>query len=115
MPHGIMERHFIVEISVPVYAFKCHTLLCLSHRSVLGRIIRVTQEVDEYREWIKKNWGSQNDVPLNSTLSLLYDFIRRIFEFLLKLHSDSWKGEQKGTDLCFLVTSISRQFDFAHS
>ncbi|XP_075934181.1 terminal nucleotidyltransferase 4B isoform X1 [Anarhichas minor] len=36
--------------------------------SVLGRIIRVTQEVDEYREWIRKNWGSQsqNDLPLNS-------------------------------------------------
>ncbi|KAM7015919.1 terminal nucleotidyltransferase 4B [Tautogolabrus adspersus] len=35
--------------------------------SILGRIIRVTQEVDEYREWIRKNWGSptQNDLPLN--------------------------------------------------
>ncbi|XP_062245054.1 terminal nucleotidyltransferase 4B [Platichthys flesus] len=35
--------------------------------SILGRIIRVTQEVDEYREWILKNWGrpSQNDLPLN--------------------------------------------------
>ncbi|XP_072236275.1 terminal nucleotidyltransferase 4B [Leuresthes tenuis] len=35
--------------------------------SILGRIIRVTQEVDEYREWIRKNWGSssQNDPPLN--------------------------------------------------
>ncbi|KAG7242570.1 hypothetical protein INR49_020283 [Caranx melampygus] len=26
--------------------------------SILGRIIRVTLEVDEYREWIRKNWGS---------------------------------------------------------
>ncbi|KAM3626058.1 uncharacterized protein V6R79_021899 [Siganus canaliculatus] len=35
--------------------------------SILGRIIRVTREVDEYREWIRKNWGSpsQNDLPLN--------------------------------------------------
>ncbi|XP_061732898.1 terminal nucleotidyltransferase 4B [Nerophis ophidion] len=35
--------------------------------SILGRIIRVTQEVDEYRDWIRKNWGSpsQNDLPLN--------------------------------------------------
>ncbi|XP_041847120.1 terminal nucleotidyltransferase 4B-like [Melanotaenia boesemani] len=35
--------------------------------SILGRIIRVTQEVDEYREWIRKNWGSpsQNDPSLN--------------------------------------------------
>uniref|UniRef100_A0A672F9J1 Terminal nucleotidyltransferase 4B n=1 Tax=Salarias fasciatus TaxID=181472 RepID=A0A672F9J1_SALFA len=40
--------------------------------SILGRIIRVTQEVDEYREWIRKNWGSpsQNDLPLNSTPTL---------------------------------------------
>ncbi|KAI3377681.1 hypothetical protein L3Q82_008838 [Scortum barcoo] len=35
--------------------------------SILGRIIRVTQEVDEYREWIRKSWGSpsHNDLPLN--------------------------------------------------
>ncbi|XP_068603324.1 terminal nucleotidyltransferase 4B [Brachionichthys hirsutus] len=35
--------------------------------SILGRIIRVTQEVDEYRKWIRKNWGSptQSDLPLN--------------------------------------------------
>ncbi|KAM6943623.1 terminal nucleotidyltransferase 4B [Xenentodon cancila] len=35
--------------------------------SILGRIIRVTQEVDEYREWIRKNWEgpSQNDLSLN--------------------------------------------------
>ncbi|XP_061670658.1 terminal nucleotidyltransferase 4B [Syngnathoides biaculeatus] len=35
--------------------------------SILGRIIRVTQEVDEYRDWIQKNWGipSQKDLPLN--------------------------------------------------
>lgn len=35
--------------------------------SILGRIIRVTREVDEYREWIKNNWGnlSQTDMPLN--------------------------------------------------
>uniref|UniRef100_A0A3Q3X7T8 Terminal nucleotidyltransferase 4B n=1 Tax=Mola mola TaxID=94237 RepID=A0A3Q3X7T8_MOLML len=41
--------------------------------SILGRIIRVTQEVDEYREWIRKNWGSlsQNDLPLNSMFKLL--------------------------------------------
>ncbi|KAJ0001998.1 hypothetical protein NQD34_001794 [Periophthalmus magnuspinnatus] len=35
--------------------------------SILGRIIRVTQEVDEYREWIRSNWGNQckNELPLN--------------------------------------------------
>lgn len=45
----------------------------VSHHSILGRIIRVTQEVDEYREWIRKNWGSpsQNDLPLNSMFKLL--------------------------------------------
>ncbi|MEQ2234152.1 Terminal nucleotidyltransferase 4A, partial [Ilyodon furcidens] len=37
------------------------------NESILGRIIRVTQEVDEYREWIQKNWDSpsQNDRSLN--------------------------------------------------
>ncbi|XP_068167204.1 terminal nucleotidyltransferase 4B [Antennarius striatus] len=42
--------------------------------SILGRIIRVTQEVDEYRKWIRKNWGSptQNELPLNrNDVSLL--------------------------------------------
>uniref|UniRef100_A0A8C9SSB7 Terminal nucleotidyltransferase 4A n=1 Tax=Scleropages formosus TaxID=113540 RepID=A0A8C9SSB7_SCLFO len=28
--------------------------------SILGRIIRVTQEVVEYRDWITKQWGSQS-------------------------------------------------------
>lgn len=44
------------------------------HHSILGRIIRVTQEVDEYREWIRKNWGNatQNDLTLNSRLSFLF-------------------------------------------
>uniref|UniRef100_A0A146ZLI2 Terminal nucleotidyltransferase 4A n=1 Tax=Fundulus heteroclitus TaxID=8078 RepID=A0A146ZLI2_FUNHE len=37
------------------------------NESILGRIIRVTREVDEYREWIRKNWDSpsQNDRSLN--------------------------------------------------
>ncbi|XP_015674418.2 terminal nucleotidyltransferase 4A [Protobothrops mucrosquamatus] len=30
--------------------------------SILGRIIRVTQEVVTYREWISKQWGIQNNV-----------------------------------------------------
>lgn len=49
---------------------------CVSHHSVLGRIIRVTQEVDEYREWIRKNWGnpSQNELPLNSTFTTSFVF-----------------------------------------
>ncbi|XP_028811985.1 terminal nucleotidyltransferase 4B [Denticeps clupeoides] len=39
--------------------------------SILGRIIRVTQEVAEYRDWISKLWGSEpalngNDVTLES-------------------------------------------------
>ncbi|XP_072318105.1 terminal nucleotidyltransferase 4B-like, partial [Eucyclogobius newberryi] len=35
--------------------------------SILGRIVRVTQEVDEYREWIRSNWGNQckHELPLN--------------------------------------------------
>ncbi|CAN9506784.1 unnamed protein product [Ophioblennius macclurei] len=43
--------------------------------SILGRIIRVTQEVDEYREWIRKNWGSpsQNDLPLNRNDVTLFE------------------------------------------
>ncbi|XP_055010830.1 terminal nucleotidyltransferase 4B isoform X1 [Boleophthalmus pectinirostris] len=40
--------------------------------SILGRIIRVTQEVDEYREWIRSNWGNQckNELPLNKNDAL---------------------------------------------
>uniref|UniRef100_A0A8C9TXB6 Terminal nucleotidyltransferase 4A n=1 Tax=Scleropages formosus TaxID=113540 RepID=A0A8C9TXB6_SCLFO len=36
-------------------------------QSILGRIIRVTQEVAEYRDWISKQWGgqSQNDPAFN--------------------------------------------------
>uniref|UniRef100_A0A7N6BLG3 Terminal nucleotidyltransferase 4B n=1 Tax=Anabas testudineus TaxID=64144 RepID=A0A7N6BLG3_ANATE len=43
--------------------------------SILGRIIRVTQEVDEYRQWIQKNWGSpsQNDLPLNRNDVTLFE------------------------------------------
>ncbi|KAM9366473.1 terminal nucleotidyltransferase 4B [Symphorus nematophorus] len=43
--------------------------------SILGRIIRVTQEVDEYREWIRKNWGSpsQNDLSLNRNDVTLFE------------------------------------------
>ncbi|XP_062922969.1 terminal nucleotidyltransferase 4B [Mobula hypostoma] len=35
--------------------------------SILGRIIRVTQEVADYRTWIQEHWGSQNsdDVSFN--------------------------------------------------
>ncbi|KAM9817393.1 terminal nucleotidyltransferase 4B isoform 2-T2 [Neosynchiropus ocellatus] len=43
--------------------------------SILGRIIRVTKEVDEYREWIRKNWASpaQNDLPLNRNDVALFE------------------------------------------
>uniref|UniRef100_A0A8C7ZWH7 Terminal nucleotidyltransferase 4A n=1 Tax=Oryzias sinensis TaxID=183150 RepID=A0A8C7ZWH7_9TELE len=43
--------------------------------SILGRIIRVTKEVDEYREWIRNNWGnsSQIDLPLNKNDVKLLD------------------------------------------
>uniref|UniRef100_A0A8D3D2D6 Terminal nucleotidyltransferase 4B n=1 Tax=Scophthalmus maximus TaxID=52904 RepID=A0A8D3D2D6_SCOMX len=43
--------------------------------SILGRIIRVTQEVDEYRDWIRKNWGSpsQNDLPHNRNDVTLFE------------------------------------------
>ncbi|KAM7406445.1 hypothetical protein PAMP_000820 [Pampus punctatissimus] len=43
--------------------------------SILGRIIRVTQEVDAYREWIRKNWGSQsqNDLTLNRNEVTLFE------------------------------------------
>ncbi|XP_026029729.1 terminal nucleotidyltransferase 4B [Astatotilapia calliptera] len=37
--------------------------------SILGRIIRVTQEVDDYREWIRKKWGS----PLNKNEVTLFE------------------------------------------
>ena len=38
--------------------------------SILGRIIRVTQEVDDYRDWISKQWGRppQSD-PANNRRS----------------------------------------------
>lgn len=48
-------------------------LLCISlvsYYSILGRIIRVTQEVDDYREWIRKKWGS----PLNSMFRFSHVF-----------------------------------------
>ncbi|XP_036399493.1 terminal nucleotidyltransferase 4B [Megalops cyprinoides] len=44
--------------------------------SILGRIIRVTQEVAEYRDWITKHWGaqSQNDPSFNENdLTLLVE------------------------------------------
>ncbi|XP_072269467.1 uncharacterized protein [Pyxicephalus adspersus] len=37
---------------------KPYTIL---YSSMLGRIICITQEVLEYREWIKKKWGSKTD------------------------------------------------------
>uniref|UniRef100_A0A8C7UHL4 Terminal nucleotidyltransferase 4A n=1 Tax=Oncorhynchus mykiss TaxID=8022 RepID=A0A8C7UHL4_ONCMY len=42
--------------------------------SILGRIIRVTQEVAEYRDWITKLWGpqSQNEPTLNGMFSQYY-------------------------------------------
>uniref|UniRef100_A0A674BAK2 Terminal nucleotidyltransferase 4A n=1 Tax=Salmo trutta TaxID=8032 RepID=A0A674BAK2_SALTR len=42
--------------------------------SILGRIIRVTQEVAEYRDWITKLWGpqSQNEPALNGMFSQYY-------------------------------------------
>ncbi|XP_041125097.1 terminal nucleotidyltransferase 4B isoform X2 [Polyodon spathula] len=35
--------------------------------SILGRILRVTQEVSDYRDWISKKWGSQSrrESPFN--------------------------------------------------
>lgn len=56
-------------------------LLCPA--SILGRIIRVTQEVDEYREWIRKNWGSptQHELAVNSTFTLIPDVDRTLFVF----------------------------------
>ncbi|KAF3686865.1 Non-canonical poly(A) RNA polymerase PAPD5 [Channa argus] len=43
--------------------------------SILGRIIRVTQDVDDYRQWIQVNWGSrsQNDLPLNRNDVTLFE------------------------------------------
>lgn len=43
------------------------TGLILSSHSILGRIIRVTQEVVEYRDWISAQWGqkSSNEPVLN--------------------------------------------------
>lgn len=53
-------------------------VLTVSYYSILGRIIRVTQEVDEYREWIRKSWGSpsQNDPSLNSMFDLLLNVLK---------------------------------------
>uniref|UniRef100_A0A673XRV5 Terminal nucleotidyltransferase 4A n=1 Tax=Salmo trutta TaxID=8032 RepID=A0A673XRV5_SALTR len=44
--------------------------------SILGRIIRVTQEVAEYRDWITKLWGpqSQNEPALNGMFSQYYSY-----------------------------------------
>uniref|UniRef100_A0AAV2LV81 Terminal nucleotidyltransferase 4A n=1 Tax=Knipowitschia caucasica TaxID=637954 RepID=A0AAV2LV81_KNICA len=41
--------------------------------SILGRIIRVTQEVNEYREWIQSNWGIQCNSNNNVSLSQKLD------------------------------------------
>ncbi|MBN3321075.1 PAPD5 polymerase, partial [Atractosteus spatula] len=37
--------------------------------SILGRIIRVTQEVADYREWITKSWGSPSQNDNDSSLN----------------------------------------------
>ncbi|XP_015224082.2 terminal nucleotidyltransferase 4B isoform X1 [Lepisosteus oculatus] len=37
--------------------------------SILGRIIRVTQEVADYRDWITKNWGSPSQNDNDSSLN----------------------------------------------
>lgn len=40
-------------------------LLFLSY-STLGRIIRLTQEVIDYREWIIKKWGGKDSVQTDN-------------------------------------------------
>ena len=39
-------------------------LLCTN--STLGRIIKVTQEVIDYREWIIKKWGGRHQARMES-------------------------------------------------
>lgn len=38
---------------------RAHARVPLPFRSTLGRIIKVTQEVIDYRTWIKEKWGGR--------------------------------------------------------
>uniref|UniRef100_A0A8C7TUF6 Terminal nucleotidyltransferase 4A n=1 Tax=Oncorhynchus mykiss TaxID=8022 RepID=A0A8C7TUF6_ONCMY len=65
--------------------------------SILGRIIRVTQEVAEYRDWITKLWGpqSQNEPALNgmfsqkSTLNTTFNVMHPLLADLIGCPQDS--------------------------
>lgn len=53
--------------------------------SILGRIIRVTDEVTTYRDWISKQWGLQNrpEPSCNGkTFSLKVDWVLEAFSVL---------------------------------
>lgn len=58
-------------------------------RSTLGRIIRLTQEVIDYREWIIKKWGgrdlSRTDNRGTTPQTLIYIFLS-FFSTLDELH-----------------------------
>lgn len=43
----------------------CFSLFC---HSTLGRIIKVTQEVIDYREWIVTKWGSKQSERNNGKI-----------------------------------------------
>lgn len=69
----------LYELGDNKYASSCYPI------SILGRIIRVTLEVDVYREWIRKNWArpSRNELAVSS-------MFKRVFLFII-LCKEYWK------------------------
>lgn len=55
----------------------------MSSRSTLGRIIKVTQEVIDYRRWIKEKWGGKAPpAPEPGETSLLASVTRALWHLV---------------------------------
>lgn len=63
-----MQQHFHANLNGTISNALSSFLSPNFTSSILGRIIRVTQEVDDYRDWISKQWGRppQSDSAINS-------------------------------------------------
>ncbi|XP_023668638.2 terminal nucleotidyltransferase 4A-like [Paramormyrops kingsleyae] len=73
--YGAMQVKQVFDYA---YIVLSHAVSPLAHSypnkdsdSTLGRIIKVTQEVIDYREWIIKKWGGKNHVHLDSSVPVL--------------------------------------------
>lgn len=54
----LFKQEFCFSVCAPVSYMGGHFF-----SSTLGRIIKVTQEVIDYRTWIKKKWGNKVNLP----------------------------------------------------